>query len=134
MCRLRRICRNCRICRISRICIICRICKICRKCRIQRQSGFDTSLYFSTRSFMRRTSIIRRQMVNHTSYLSQAPQAVLCKIFLSGVYFSRLSEKMHIFDFFKDIFSVFGAFSRFFGCKFGFRKTCQCKRNDKYEV
>ena len=27
---------------------------------------------------------------------------------------------MHIFDFFRDIFSVFGAFSRFFGVKFGF--------------
>ena len=34
----------------------------------------------------------------------------LCKNFLSGVNFSRLSEKMHIFDFFRDIFSVFGAF------------------------
>ena len=41
---------------------------------------------------------------------------------------------MHIFDFFRDIFSVFGAFSRFFGCKIGFRKSCLCKRNDKYEV
>ena len=41
---------------------------------------------------------------------------------------------MHRFDFFRDIFSVFGAFSRFFGVKFGFRKSCQCKRNDKYEV
>ena len=41
---------------------------------------------------------------------------------------------MHIFDFFRDIFSVFGAFSRFLGVKFGFRKSCQCKRNDKYEV
>ena len=29
----------------------------------------------------------------------------------------------------------FGAFSRFFfGVKFGFRKSCLCKRNDKYEV
>ena len=41
---------------------------------------------------------------------------------------------MHIFDFFRDIFSVFGAISRFFGVKFGFQKSCQCKRNDKYEV
>ena len=41
---------------------------------------------------------------------------------------------MHIFDFFRDIFSFFGAFSRFFGVKFGFRKSCLCKRNDKYEV
>ena len=41
---------------------------------------------------------------------------------------------MHIFDFFRDIFSVFGAFSRFFGCKIWFRKSCPCKRNDKYEV
>ena len=41
---------------------------------------------------------------------------------------------MHIFDFFRDIFSFFGAFSRFLGVKFGFRKSCLCKRNDKYEV
>ena len=42
---------------------------------------------------------------------------------------------MHIFDFFRDLFSVFGAFSCFFfGVKFGFRKSCLCKRNDKYEV
>ena len=42
---------------------------------------------------------------------------------------------MHIFDFFRDIFSFFGAFSRFFfGVKFGFRISCLCKRNDKYEV
>ena len=59
----------------------------------------------------------------------------LCKNFLSGVNFSRLSEKkMHIFDFFRDIFSFFGALSRFFECKIWFRKSCQCKRNDKYEV
>ena len=38
----------------------------------------------------------------------------LCKKFLSGVNFSRLSEKMHIFDFFRDICSVFGAYSRSF--------------------
>ena len=50
----------------------------------------------------------------HTSYLSQTPQTCLCKNFLSGVNFSRLSEKMHMFDFFRDMFSVFGAFSRFF--------------------
>ena len=41
---------------------------------------------------------------------------------------------MHIFDFFRDIFSVFGAFSHFLGVKFGFRRSCQCKINDKYEV
>ena len=46
----------------------------------------------------------------------------LCKKFLSGVNFSRLSEKMHIFDFFRHIFSVFGAFSRFLGCKIWFLK------------
>ena len=46
----------------------------------------------------------------------------LCKNFLSGVNFSRLSEKMHIFNFFRDIFSVFGAFSRFFWCKIWFSK------------
>ena len=32
-------------------------------------------------------------MFNHTSYLSQTPQTCLCKNFLSGVNFSRLSEK-----------------------------------------
>ena len=41
---------------------------------------------------------------------------------------------MHIYDFFRDIFSVFGDFSRFLGVKFGFRKSCLCKRNDKYKV
>ena len=46
----------------------------------------------------------------------------LCKNFPSGVNFSILSEKMHIFDFFRDIFSVFRAFSRFFGCKIWFSK------------
>ena len=58
----------------------------------------------------------------HTSYLSQTPQTCLCKNFLSGVNFSRLSEKKHIFDFFRDIYSVFGAFGRFFGCKIWFSK------------
>ena len=59
----------------------------------------------------------------------------LCKKFLSGVNLSRMSEeKMHIYDFFRNIFSVFGDFSRFLGVKFGFRKSCLCKRNDKYEV
>ena len=58
----------------------------------------------------------------HTSYLSQTPQTCLCKNFLSGVNFSRMSEKMHIYDFFRDIFSVFGDFSRFFGCKIWFSK------------
>ena len=60
--------------------------------------------------------------LNHTSYLSQTPQTCLYKNLLSGVNFYRLSEKMHIFDFFRDIFSVFGAFSRFFGCKIWFSK------------
>ena len=41
---------------------------------------------------------------------------------------------MHIYDFFRDIFSVFGDFRRFLGVKFGFRKSCLCKRNDKYKV
>ena len=31
--------------------------------------------------------------LDHTSYLSQTPQTCLCKNFLSGVNFSRLSEK-----------------------------------------
>ena len=33
-----------------------------------------------------------------------------------------VKKKMHIFDFFRDIFSVFGAFRRFFGCKIWFSK------------
>ena len=53
----------------------------------------------------------------HTSYLSQTPQTCLCKNFLSGVNFSRLSEKNAYIWLFRDIFSVFGAFSCFFGCK-----------------
>ena len=69
-------------------------------------------------------------VLEHTSYL-----VCLCKNFVSGVNFSRLSEKTHIFDFFRNIFSVFGAFLVvFFGVKFGFRKSYQCKRNYKYEV
>ena len=44
-------------------------------------------------------------------------QTCLCKKFLSGVNLSRMSEKMHIYEFFRDIFSVFGDLSRFFGCK-----------------
>ena len=64
-----------------------------------------------------------KNLPNHTFYLSQTPQTCLCKNFLSGVNFSRLSEKnAYIFDFFRDIFSVFGAFSRFFGCKIWFSK------------
>ena len=31
-------------------------------------------------------------------------------------------KKLHTFDFFIDIFSVFGVFSRFFGCKIWFSK------------
>ena len=58
----------------------------------------------------------------HTFYLSQTPQTCLCKNFLSGVNFSRMSEKMHIYDFFRDIFSVFGDFSRLLGCKIWFSK------------
>ena len=34
-----------------------------------------------------------RDRSNHTSYLSQTPQTCLCKNFLSGVNFSRMSEK-----------------------------------------
>ena len=71
----------------------------------------------------------------HTFYMSQTPQTCLCKNFLSGVKFSRMSEKKCIcMTFFRDIFSVFGDFSRFFGCKIWFRKSCLCKRNDKYKV
>ena len=40
---------------------------------------------------------------------------------------------MHIFDFFRDIL-VLVPLVVFLGVKFGFRKSCLCKRNDKYEV
>ena len=56
----------------------------------------------------------------------------LCKNFLSGVNFSRL--KMHIFDFLRHIIMFLVPLDVFLGVKFGFRKSCQCKRNDKYEV
>ena len=71
----------------------------------------------------------------HTSYLSQTPQTCLCKNFLSGVNFSRLSEKKCIYLTFSETFLVFLVpLVVFLGLKFGFRKSCQCKRNDKYEV
>ena len=70
--------------------------------------------------------------MTHTSYLSQTPQTCLCKNFLSGVNFSRLSEKKCIYLTFSETFLVF-LVPRFLGVKFGFRKSCQCKRNDKYE-
>ena len=42
---------------------------------------------------------------------------------------------MHIFDFFRDIFSVFGAFSRFLGVKFGFENPARVKEmtNMRYD-
>ena len=51
-------------------------------------------------SLERSFSLLKSETDSHTSYLSQTPQTCLCKNFLSGVNFSRLSEKMHIFDFF----------------------------------
>ena len=44
------------------------------------------------------------------------------KIFCQVYFFPDWVKKMHIFYFFRDIFSVFGAFSRFFGCKIWFSK------------
>ena len=71
----------------------------------------------------------------HTSYFSQTPQTCLCKKFLSGVNFSRLSEKKCIYLTFSETFLVFLVpLVVFWGVKFGFRKSCLCKRNDKYEV
>ena len=59
----------------------------------------------------------------------------LCKNFLSGVNFSRLSEKKCIYLTFSETFLVFLVLLVvFLGVKFDFRKSCQCKRNDKYEV
>ena len=39
---------------------------------------------------------------------------------------------MHIFDFFRDIFIVFGAFSRFFGCKIWFPVCVRKMTNMRY--
>ena len=72
---------------------------------------------------------------HHTSYLSQSPQTCLCKNYLSGVNFSRLSEKKCIYLTFSETFLVFLVpLVVFLGVKFGFRKSCLCKRNDKYKV
>ena len=71
----------------------------------------------------------------HTFYLSQTPQTCLCKNFLSGVNFSRMSEKKCIYMTFSETFLVFLVILVvFLGVKFGFRKSCLCKRNDKYKV
>ena len=59
----------------------------------------------------------------------------LCKKFLSGINFSRLSEKKCIYLTFSETFLVFLVpLVIFLGVKFGFRKSCLFKRNDKYEV
>ena len=59
----------------------------------------------------------------------------LCKNFLLGVNFSRFSEKKCIYLTFSETFLVFlVTLVVFLGVKFGFRKSCLCKRNDKYEV
>merc|ERR1711952_330323 len=59
----------------------------------------------------------------------------VCKNFLSGVNFSRLSEKKCIYLTFSETFLVFLVpLVVILGVKFGFRKSCLCKRNDKYEV
>ena len=59
----------------------------------------------------------------------------LCKNFLSGVIFSRLSEKkLHTFDFPETFLVFLVSLVVFLGVKFGFRKSCLCKRNDKYGV
>ena len=50
-----------------------------------------------------------------------------------GQFTSNRLSNDHIYDFFRDIFSVFGDFSRFLGVKFGFQKSCLCKRNDKLD-
>ena len=79
--------------------------------------------------------VISIETRNHTWYLSQTPQTCLCKNFLSGVNFSRLSEKKCIYLTFSETFLVFLVpLVVFLGVKFGFRKSCLCKRNDKYEV
>ena len=79
---------------------------------------------------------LRKSLVPaHTSYLSQTPQTCLYKNFLSGVNFSRLSEKKCIYLTFSETFLVFLVpLVVILGVKFGFRKSCLCKRNDKYEV
>ena len=42
---------------------------------------------------------------------------------------------MHLYDFFRDIFSVFGALSRFLGVKFGFENPASVKEmtNMRYD-
>ena len=59
----------------------------------------------------------------------------VCKNFLSGVNFSRLSEKKCIYLTFSETFLVFLVpLVVILGVKFGFLKSCLCKRNEKYEV
>ena len=41
---------------------------------------------------------------------------------------------MHIFDFSETFLVILVPLVVFLGVKFGFRKSCLCKRNDKYEV
>jgi len=58
-----------------------------------------------------------------------------CNFFLASVNFSRLGEKKCIYLTFSETFLVFLVpLVVFLGVKFGFRKSCLCKRNDKYEV
>ena len=67
------------------------------------------------------TSIITVQA--YLIFVTGTTGGACVKKFLSVVNFSRLGEKnANIFDFFRDIFSVFGAFSRFYGCKIWFLK------------
>ena len=82
-----------------------------------------------------RTFHLKEVNDSHTFYLSQTPQTCLCKNFLSGVNFSRMSEKKCIYMTFSETFLVFLVILVvFLGVKFGFRKSCLCKRNDKYKV
>ena len=58
-----------------------------------------------------------------------------CKNILSGVTFSRLNTETAYIWLFRDIFECFGGvFSQFSGVKFGIKKCCLCKINDKYQV
>ena len=95
-------------------------------CQKARQGGNETHPFLNMNFFM---------ISSHTSYLSQTPQTCLCKNFLSGVNFSRMSEKKCIYMTFSETFLVFLVILVvFLGVKYGFRKSCLCQRNDKYEV
>ena len=58
-----------------------------------------------------------------------------CQNIMSGVKFSRLNAKTAYYTLFQRHCFVFWAvFNHFLGVKFEIKKSCLCKRNDKYQV